>query len=113
MGGVLAANLADIPYDARLGLSRNAMDEMAADVLAGGPTDRGWVGLYGVGRVTRTQNGVRFVVDAAALGRWGFAYSTGREPVFIDDEEEAAGLWTGAWFEPIGRGWWKWTQEWD
>jgi len=113
MGGVFAITRTDALINARLDLSRGAMDAMAADVLAGGPTNRGWVGLYDVGAVDVTGNGLRFVVDAGALGRWGFAYATAGEPVFIDDEEEAAGLWTGARFESIGGGWWRWIEEWD
>jgi hypothetical protein len=113
IGTVFAVSLTEGPSDARLSMSRGALDAMAADVLAGGSTDRGWVGLYAVGRVDLTENGLRFVVNDSTLGRWGFAYSTSGEPVFIDDEEEQAGLWTGAWFDSVGAGWFRWTQEWD
>ena len=113
LGAVSIVAFTEVPFEARLALSRGAMDQMAAEVAAGGSANRGWVGLYDTGTVLRTENGVRFVVDDSSLGRWGFAYSTSGEPIFIDDEEEDAGLWTGAWFESIGGGWWKWTQAWD
>lgn len=99
--------------DARLALSRPAMDAMVADVQSGGLTDRGWVGLFQVDGVVRTANGVRFVVDDGFLSRWGFAYASDGEPSFIDDQDEEAGLWTSPWFEPVGDGWWRWAQSWD
>lgn len=113
MGSVFAGSLTDLLYDARLTLSREALDTMAADVLAGGSTNRGWVGLYDVGTVDLTENGLRFVVDDSTLSRWGFAFAAAGEPVFIDDTDEEAGLWTGAWFASVGDGWWRWWQAWD
>jgi hypothetical protein len=71
-------------FDARVALSRRAMDEMATNVLAGGPTQRGWVGLYYVPAVERIGNGVRFVVDDSGLYRFGFAYTTD-EPVLTEE----------------------------
>jgi hypothetical protein len=84
---------------------------MAAEVAAGGSTDRGWVGLYNVGEVERTANGLRFVLDDSLLSRHGFAYSQGGEPELT--EANYSPLWTGSWFEPIGGGWWIWWEEWD
>ena len=113
MGTVFALSLTGAFVEARLGASRNAMDQMAADVLAGGSATRGWVGLFDVGTVDLTENGLRFIVDEDTLGRWGYAYSSAGEPVFNEDADEEAGLWTGAWFEPVGDGWWEWMQGWD
>lgn len=112
MALVFAVTRTEVVKDARLALSRDAMDAMAADVMAGGSTERGWVGLYNVGDVQRTANGVRFVLDES-LSRWGFAYAADGEPDFIADEDEDAGLWTGPWFESAGGGWWRWREGWD
>ena len=113
MGTVFALTRTDLLVEARLGASRGAMNEMAADIMAGGPMDRGWVGLYDVGTVQPTQNGFRFIVDDSGLARWGFAYSPAGEPTFLDDEEDQAGLWQGPTFESIDDGWWRWSQAWD
>jgi hypothetical protein len=98
-------------FDARLALSRGAMDQLAVEVMAGGPTNRGWVGLYNVGDVERTANGFRFVVDDSALYRIGFAYAAAGEPELTDDNYSP--LWTGATLESVGGGWWFWSEEWD
>ena len=111
MGLVFLLTRTDALFDARLSLSRGAMDVMAADVMAGGSTDRGWVGLYDVGVVERTANGFRFVVDEGWLSRQGFAYSPDGEPSLT--EENYSPLWTGASLEAIGGGWWYWSEAWD
>jgi hypothetical protein len=59
---------------------------MARDVLAGGSLDRGWVGLYAVGRVERTANGLWFVIDDGVLGHVGLVYSPTGEPKAVDEE---------------------------
>jgi len=111
MGSVFLITRTDTLFDARLALSRSAMDQMASQVMAGGSTDRGWVGLYNVGEVERTANGLRFVVDDSGLYRLGFAYSTDGEPTLTEDNYSP--LWTGPWYEPLGGGLWLWTEAWD
>lgn len=111
MGLVFFLARTDVLFDTRLALSRGAMDQMAADVMAGGPADRGWVGLYHVGEVERTANGLRFVVDDSGLYRLGFAWSPDGEPQLTEDNYSP--LWTGATFEPVGGGWWLWSEAWD
>jgi hypothetical protein len=111
MGLAFLVTRTDVLFDTRLALSRGAMDQMAADVMAGGSADRGWVGLYDVGEVERTANGLRFVIDDSGLYRLGFAYSPDGEPRLTQDNYSP--LWTGATFEPVGGGWWLWSEAWD
>lgn len=111
MGIVFVIGLSGMLFDARFDMSRGALDQMAAEVMAGGQTQRGWVGLYDIGEVERLENGLRFVVDDSGLYRFGFAYSPDGEPA--QSTVENYGLWTGAWFEPLGGGWWLWTEAWD
>jgi hypothetical protein len=113
MGGVFFVTRTETLIDLRLNLSRDAMDKLAVDVLAGEQSEPGWVGLYNVNKLQLTGNGFRFVVDDSGLGRWGYAYATGAVPNFMTDDEEDAGLWTGPQFESIGDGWWRWTEGWD
>ena len=101
----------DAPFQTRLDLSRGALDEMAAGVMAGGTTERGWVGLYNIGEVERTANGLRFEVDDSWLYRLGFAYSAEGEPKLTEDNYSP--LWAGTGIRSIGGGWWLWTEEWD
>jgi hypothetical protein len=111
MGLVFLVTRTDVLFQGRLDLSRSALDEMATEVMAGGPTDRGWVGLYNVGEVERTANGFRFEVDDSWLYRLGFAYSTDGEPELT--EANYSPLWAGTGMRSIGGGWWLWTEEWD
>jgi hypothetical protein len=113
LGVVFAITRTDVLIDARFNLSRDAMNALARDISAGGSRSRGWVGLYAVGTIDLTENGFRFVVDDSGLGRSGFAYATAGQPAFVEDEGEAAGVWTGPSFQSIGDGWWRWTEEWD
>jgi hypothetical protein len=111
LGLTLAIARTDAPADARFTLSRGPLDAMAADVLAGGSTDRGIVGLYLVGEVERLNTGIRFVVADNLLGRHGLAYAPAGEPELGD--ANFSPLWTGATFEPLGEGWWIWYESWD
>jgi hypothetical protein len=111
MGVVFLLTRTDVLFDARFSASRGALDQMATDVMAGGSTDRGWVGLYDVGRIERTANGFRFVIDDSMLYRLGFAYSPTGEPSLTEDNSSP--VWTNAGSEPMGGGWWLWTEEWD
>ena len=113
MGAAFLVTRTDYLADLRLSLSRPAMNDLATDVMSGDTGHHGWVGLYDVGKVDLTENGFRFVVADSGLSRWGLAYSPAAEPIFIDDEEEDAGLWTEPRFESIGDGWWRWTEGWD
>ena len=87
------------------------MDRMAAEVMAGGSTERGWVGLYEVNEVERIANGVRFVIDDSGLYRLGFAYAPDGEPKLT--EANYSPLWTPTTVESIGDGWWSWSESWD
>ena len=69
LGLVFAITRTDAVKQARFDFSRGALDQMAADVMAGGSLDRGWVGLYNVGAAERTANGFWFVIDDSGLGR--------------------------------------------
>jgi hypothetical protein len=65
------------PFEVRLALSRPAMDQAAAEIIAGGSTDRGWIGLWPVEDVERLPGGMRFVISGCGfIDRCGFAYST-------------------------------------
>jgi hypothetical protein len=112
LGLVFALTRTDILIKGRFDLSRNALDEMARDIEAGGPLQRGWVGLYDVGTAERTDNGFWFVIDDSGLGRWGLAYSPGGTPK-QSDENFGDGLWTGASFEHLDGPWWTFQQAWD
>ncbi len=74
MGLVFVIGLSGVLFGERFAASRGALDRMAAEVMAGGSTERGWVGLYDVGQVERTANGFRFVIDDSGLFRIGVAY---------------------------------------
>ena len=111
MGAIFFLTRTDVLFDARFGLSREALDTMAAEVMSGESTDRGWVGLYNVGPLERTANGVRFVVDDSGLYRLGFAYSPGGQPELTEANFDP--LWCCTSYEPRGGGWWLWTEEWD
>ena len=111
MGSVFLVTRTEALFDARLALSRPALNQMAVEVMAGGPLARGWVGLYDVGDVDRLDNGLRFVIDDIGLSRHGFAYASSGEPA--QSTKEDFGLWTDAWYEPLGDGWWLWTEAWD
>jgi hypothetical protein len=111
MGTAFALSLSDVPFEVRLALSRDAIDQMAADVMAGGSTERGVVGLYIVGHVETTANGIRFVLEDSGLSRHGLAYATDGEPRLTDDNYSP--LWTSPLFHPVGANWWLWSEGWD
>jgi hypothetical protein len=109
MGLVFAVTRTDALFDARLSLSRAGMDQVAAEVIAGGSTDRDWIGLYGVSSVEKTANGLRFVIDDSGLFRIGFAYAPEGQPAPGGDDP----LWCCDEYESVGGGWWLWTESWD
>jgi hypothetical protein len=111
LGLVFGVTRTDALIRARLAISRGALDQMAADVVAGGSLDRGWVGLYDVGTAERTANGFWFVITDDGLGRWGLAYSPTGEPKA--SEANYSPLWSGAWFQHLDGPWWAFSQEWD
>ena len=94
--------------DARFDLSRGPLDQMAAEVIAGGSLDRGWVGLYDVGTVERTANGFWFVIDNSGFGRWGLAFSPEGEPKLSEASDRPP---QDARFEHLDGPWWIFTQE--
>jgi hypothetical protein len=111
MGIVFLLTRSDVFIDARYLASRPAMDEMAADVMSGGTTERGWVGLYFPPDIERTTNGVRFVVDEGLFQRHGFVYSPSGPPVW--SEENFSPVWYPVSVEPLSDGWWLWVDTWD
>jgi hypothetical protein len=109
MGLVFAVTRTGALFDTRLALSRDAMDQVAAEVMAGGSTDRDWIGMYDVSGVEQTTNGLRFVIDDSGLYRLGFAYAPEGQPGPGGDDP----LWCCEEYESVGGGWWLWTQSWD
>jgi hypothetical protein len=92
----------DAPFNLRLSLSRGAMNQAAIEVVAGGSTDRGWIGLYPVQRVERIANGMRFLIaDSGFIDRVGLAYSTSAQPDGITGTDE---------YQSLGDGWWLWVE---
>jgi hypothetical protein len=102
LGATLLLTQTSLPHDVRFWLSREAMDEAAGAVMAGGRTDFGWIGLYPVERVERVANGMRFLVSGSGfIDRAGFAYSPTGRPDGIDGTDE---------YEPLAGGWWGWVE---
>jgi hypothetical protein len=95
-----------IPADVRLAVSRPAMDRAAREVMAGGDTDRSWIGLYPVRFVEGTADSMHFLIDGAGLlDGMGFAYfKDGKQPADSPPVE---------YYEPIGVGWWSWSLYFD
>ena len=108
MGLVFAGVLTDAFPQARFLLSRGALDSMARDIEGGGSLERGWVGLYEVGRTDRTGSGFMSVVDDQGMWRWGLVYSPGGDPQLEQDS-----LWTGATLVHLDGPWWTFEQGWD
>jgi len=92
-----------IPFDIRLAVSRGAMDQAAAEVMAGASTNREWIGLYPAESVERTSNGMRFLIaDSGFFDRIGLAYAPSGEPAGIDGTDE---------YQPLDGGWWRWVSK--
>lgn len=107
--GILAltavTTTSDVPFGIRFALGRTAMDQAAADVIAGGSTERTSIGLFPVEDVERISNGVRFAIAGAGfIGERGLAFSPEGPPVDVD---------RGLEFQPLGGGWWTWAEEFD
>ena len=94
----------DIPYDVRLALSRAAMDQAAAEVMAGGSSEPRWIGLYPAESVERIPDGTRFLIDGAGfINGVGFAYSAnGSRPADVDGSSL---------YQRIDGDWWLWIAE--
>ena len=92
-----------IPSDVRFALSRGALDQAAAEIVAGGSTDRGWIGLYPAEHVERTANGMRFLIPGAGfIDQVGIAWSVTGEPVGVDGTDE---------YHALEGGWWTWISK--
>jgi hypothetical protein len=92
-----------IPTDVRLALSRGALEQAAAEIMAGGSTDRGWIGLYPAEHVERTANGIRFLIPGAGfIDQVGMAWSANGEPAGVDGTDV---------YQPLGDGWWVWVSK--
>ncbi len=94
----------DIPFQVRFALSRPELDRVAADVMAGGPTDQATIGLFPVEFVERTPGGMELIIGGSGfLGGFGLAFWPNGPPA----ETEDAGV------EPLGGGWWTWSEGFD
>ena len=97
------AFLSPFPFEARLTASRPGMDEAAARITADADAAPGWIGLFPVDRIDRYDNGFRFLIwGSGFLDPVGFAYASEREPPIVGEDR----------YEPIGDGWWHWTESW-
>lgn len=95
----------DAPFEIRMALSRPAMDQAAAEIMAGGSTDRTWIGLWPVSLVEPTADGIRFVIAASGfLDQVGMVYSPSGMPADPDGQVE---------YRDLGGGWWQYTEPWD
>jgi hypothetical protein len=105
LGLVFAWTLGGGPFALRLAWSRSAMDQAAAEVIAGGSTNREWIGLWPVERVERLPGGMRFIVSGCGfIDRCGFAYSTSGSSLDIADPE------SGDRYEHLDGNWFEWTE---
>jgi hypothetical protein len=105
LGLAFLLTMSDVPFRARLALSRGAMDQVAAEVMAGGSTSRSTIGLFEVEQVERIPRGMRFLVSTAGfIDRKGFAYSTDGMPADPDGH---------ATYEHLDGNWWIWTDRFD
>ena len=104
-GLVFAWTLTEGPFEARLALSRAAMDRAAAEIIAGGSTHRGWIGLWPVENVERLPGGMRFIVSGCGfIDRCGFAYSTnGTSTGLVDFVSEDR-------YEHLEGNWFRWIE---
>jgi hypothetical protein len=94
----------DLPFFARFTLSRAELDRVAAEVMAGGSTDRTTIGFFPIEYIERTSDGVDVVIDGSGfLGGFGIAFWPDGPPA--DTEDGGA--------EPLGGGWWTWSEAFD
>ena len=92
----------DIPFLVRFALSRPELDRVAADVMAGGSTDRTSIGLFPVEYVERTSDGMVFSISGSGLlGSSSIEYAPNGPPA---DAEDFGGV------ELLGDGWWMWAE---
>jgi len=90
---------------ARYMLSRPAMNDLAADVIAGkrSATSVSRVGLYRVDRVERIPDGMRFLVRGTGfLDSHGFAYSPRSRPAAIGED----------FYKHLDGPWYVWRASW-
>jgi hypothetical protein len=76
---VIGSVYADLPFTARFALSESSLASFARTVAAAPvSTDHAdrWVGLYPLKTISRTEDGVRFLVDGTGfLNQYGFEWS--------------------------------------
>jgi hypothetical protein len=97
------AFLSPFPFEARLGASRPGMNQAAARIMVDADAAPGWIGLYPVDRIDRYETGFRFLIwGSGFLDPVGFAYASEGEPPIVGEDR----------YEPIGDGWWHWTESW-
>ena len=100
--GTFGSVALDLPFKTRLALSRPAMDMVAAEILAGGTTERSWIGLWPVEHVEVFDGSMSFFIDGSGfMTRVGLAYSPKDAPPDPDGFVE---------YVDLGGGWWRWTE---
>lgn len=88
------------PVWLRFEASRPAFDQMVAEVMAGGSTDRQSVGLYDIDVLERTRDGVRLLVEGSGfIDASGFAYAPDGDPTQPGSDDI---------YRPLGGGWYRW-----
>ena len=89
----------DVPVQVRLALSRPAMDQAAVEIMAGGTTDRDWIGLWPVYLVEPIDGGGMFVIEGSGfIDQLGLAYSASGTPADSYGDIEYIDL-GGAWWQ--------------
>jgi len=89
LGAACLVGTTTAPYDVRLSLSRSAMDQAANEIMAGGSTDRDWIGLWPVKDADWMPHGMRFIVAGCGgfLRQCGFAYASDETMPWIADPD--------------------------
>ena len=102
-GLVFLVTRTDIPQEVRFALSREQLDRRAVEVMDGGATGDGWVGLYPAKGIERIPNGMRFRIEGGGfIDRLGLAYSTEGRPPNVDGLSR---------YKRIEGNWWIWIAE--
>lgn len=98
--GAVGLNSVGVPMRVRFEASRSALDQMVAEVMAGGSAERRSVGLYDIDLLERTPDGVRFLVEGGGfIDASGFAFAADGDPSQPDSSDI---------YEPLGGGWFRW-----
>jgi hypothetical protein len=100
LAGAAALMVLDVPLRLRFEASRPALDQLAAEVMAGSTSTPDSAGLYDLESLTRTPDGVRFLVEGSGfIDRFGFAFAADGDPSDPDSDDV---------YRPLGGGWFVW-----